>query len=70
MNRSGWKKLWLRVHWWLGLSVGFVFALSGVTGSALVFYQGIDEWLNPERRTVVDSGPYRSFEEMVAAARA
>ena len=70
VNRAGWKKLWLRVHWWLGLSVGFVFALSGVTGSALVFYQGIDEWLNPEQRTVVDNGPYRSFEEMVAAARA
>ncbi len=47
-----------------------MFVLSGVTGSALVFYQAIDEWLNSERRTVVDSGPYRSFEEMVAAARA
>ena len=70
MTRPIWQKLWLRVHWWLGLSAGFVFVLSGVTGSALVFYQAIDEWLNPERRTVVDSGPYRSFEEMVAAARA
>ena len=70
MSRTARQKLWLQVHWWLGLSAGFVFVLSGLTGSALVFYQAIDEWLNPERRTVVDSGPYRSFEEMVAAARA
>ena len=70
MTRLIWQKLWLRVHWWIGLSVGFVFVLSGVTGSALVFYQAIDEWLNPERRTVVDSGPYRPFEEMVVAAKA
>lgn len=44
--------------------------LISLTGSFLVFYQAIDEWLNPERRTVVASGPYRSFEDMVAAARA
>lgn len=70
MSRKAWQKLWRLVHWWLGLWVGFLFALTGLTGSALVFYQAIDEWLNPERRTVVDSGPYRPFEDMVAAARA
>lgn len=70
MSRKARQKLWRSVHWWLGLCAGCVFALSGLTGSALVFYQAIDEWLNPERRAVVDSGPYRPFEDMVAAARA
>lgn len=70
MSRKASQKLWRSVHWWLGLCAGSVFALSGLTGSALVFYQAIDEWLNPERRTVVDSGSYRPFEDMVAAARA
>lgn len=70
MSRKARQKLWWSIHWWLGLWIGSVFALSGLTGSALVFYQAIDEWLNPERRTVADSGPYRLFEDMVAAARA
>ncbi|MEP6934644.1 MAG: PepSY-associated TM helix domain-containing protein [Nitrospirota bacterium] len=70
MSHPAWQKMWLRTHWCLGLFVGFVFVLSGVTGSTLVFYQAIDEWLNPERLIVAGSGPYRSFDEMVAAARA
>lgn len=69
MSRKARQKLWRSVHWWLGLWVGSVFALSGLTGSALVFYQAVDEWLNPDRRTVMDSGPYRPFADMVAAAR-
>ena len=36
-----------RVHLWLGLSLGLLFALLGLTGSALVFYTGIDERLHP-----------------------
>lgn len=36
-----------RVHLWLGLTLGLLFALLGLTGSALVFYTGIDERLHP-----------------------
>lgn len=36
-----------RVHLWLGLSLGLLFALLGLTGSALVFYVEIDATLNP-----------------------
>lgn len=70
MSRKTWQALWRSIHWWLGLWAGCVFALTGLTGSALVFYQAIDEWLNPEQRTVVDSGLYRPFEDMAAAAKA
>lgn len=35
-----------QVHLWLGLTVGALFAVLGLTGSALVFYVGIDEALN------------------------
>ncbi|WP_447728272.1 PepSY-associated TM helix domain-containing protein [Sphingomonas koreensis] len=35
-----------RVHLWLGLSVGLLFVLLGLTGSALVFYIEIDAALN------------------------
>jgi len=36
-----------RVHLWLGLSLGLLFVLLGLTGSALVFYTGIDTALHP-----------------------
>jgi uncharacterized iron-regulated membrane protein len=57
------------VHWALGLFAGAMFAFSGLTGSTLVFYQTIDEWLNAERLTPKGSGAYRSFDEMANAAR-
>ena len=36
-----------RVHLWLGLSLGLLFVVLGLTGSALVFYTGIDTVLHP-----------------------
>lgn len=42
-----------RVHLWLGLSMGLLFAVLGLTGSALVFYTGIDAALHP----VVEARP-------------
>ncbi len=42
-------RIWVRrVHLWLGLSLGLLFVVIGLTGSALVFYVGIDEALHPE----------------------
>ncbi len=36
-----------RLHLWLGLTIGALFALLGLTGSALVFYVEIDAALHP-----------------------
>ena len=44
-----------RVHLWLGLSVGLLFALLGLTGSALIFYTGIDAALHPAIRAGQES---------------
>lgn len=35
------------IHLYLGLSLGLIFVLAGLTGSALVFYVELDELLNP-----------------------
>lgn len=43
-----WYPLWLNFHLYLGLSLGLVFVLAGLTGSLLVFYVELDEVLNPE----------------------
>ncbi len=44
------------VHLWLGLGLGLLFAVLSLTGSALVFYTGIDAALHPAVR-VVQAGP-------------
>ncbi|WP_428970446.1 PepSY-associated TM helix domain-containing protein [Sphingomonas sp. Xoc002] len=44
------------VHLWLGLSLGLLFAVLGLTGSALVFYTGIDAALHPAVR-IGQAGP-------------
>ncbi len=48
MNKSDWRRIWIALHLWLGLVLGGVFALLGLTGSVLVFYPEIDRLLNPE----------------------
>jgi uncharacterized iron-regulated membrane protein len=46
------RKLWLDVHLWLGLVLGLLLAVYGMTGSILVFHAEIDELLNPGLLTV------------------
>jgi len=46
------RKLWLKVHLYLGLVVGAVFVLIGLTGSLLAFESALDERLNSTLMTV------------------
>ena len=46
-----------QVHLWMGLTLGGLFALLGVTGSALVFYPEIDALLHPELRAEASATP-------------
>ncbi|GLU31254.1 PepSY-associated TM helix domain-containing protein [Trinickia caryophylli] len=39
------RTVWLRIHLWLGLTVGALLAVIGLTGSALVFYTSLDDAL-------------------------
>jgi uncharacterized iron-regulated membrane protein len=41
------RRIALRLHRWLGLGLGGVFVLLGLTGSFLAFYTEIDELLEP-----------------------
>jgi len=63
------KKLWLNLHLYLGLFGGGLFVLMSLTGSFLVFYKTIDEWLNPTLVTTSGEGSYRPLNEIVTAAR-
>lgn len=46
------RKIWLSVHLWLGLLLGFFLAVFGVTGSILVFYEEIDNVINADLKVV------------------
>lgn len=46
-----------QVHLWMGLTLGALFALLGITGSALVFYPEIDALLHPELRAEAHAAP-------------
>jgi uncharacterized iron-regulated membrane protein len=63
------KKVWLNLHLYLGLFGGALFVLMSLTGSFLVFYKAIDEWLNPTQMTTSGSGSYRPLNEVVTTAQ-
>jgi len=42
------RRLWLSIHLYLGLSIGAVLVLLGLTGSILVFYLEIDQIINQQ----------------------
>ena len=65
------RQVWLRAHLYVGLTVGLLFALLGLTGSFLVFHHTIDEWLNPGVLLATDpAAPHRPLAAIDAAARA
>lgn len=55
------RKILLKIHLYLGLTVGLLFALSGLTGSLLVFGEEIDAVLNPQLLHVEPQNSRASF---------
>ena len=67
------RKIWLDIHLWLGLILGFFLAVFGLTGSILVFHAEINEWLNPAMMMVgvpTDGVDYQPMNAIVNAAKA
>ncbi|MCP3735483.1 PepSY domain-containing protein [Sphingomonas sp. RP10(2022)] len=58
-----------RVHLWLGLSVGLLFAIVGLTGSVLVFYPAIDTALHPGLARVPAGARPESWQAVYDALR-
>ncbi len=57
MRSGAARRLVRRIHLWIGLSLGALLLLAGLTGSALVFYVEIDRWLHPEVSAPATSAP-------------
>ncbi|WP_446809920.1 PepSY-associated TM helix domain-containing protein [Methylomonas sp. 2BW1-5-20] len=63
------RQFWLAAHLYLGLSLGLVIAVVGLTGSLLVFYIDLDEWLNPQLIISEPSAQRLSYEDIFQALR-
>jgi len=68
--RQSLRKPWLIIHRWLGLTVGLLFVLTGLTGSLLVFDHAIDETLNPDLLLTKENGDRQPLAYIVRAAEA
>ena len=71
LSRVDARSIWLQVHLWLGLTLGVVGALVGLTGSVLVFDNEVDALLNPQRYALTGSQvalPYADYLQRAAQA--
>jgi uncharacterized iron-regulated membrane protein len=70
-KRRPWYKVWRDIHLYLGLTIGAVFVLAGLTGSLLVFYVELDEVLNPELHVTEQQTqqPLQSYEAIYQALK-
>lgn len=55
MNRA--RRIARRLHLWLGLGLGALMVLAGLTGALLVWYVEIDRLLHPEQAATGTAGP-------------
>lgn len=58
------RRVLVQAHLWLGLVLGFFWALQGLTGAALVFHREVDRWSLPD----AVAGPMAPIDELIAAA--
>jgi uncharacterized iron-regulated membrane protein len=63
------RRIWVQIHLWLGLTLGAIGILIGLSGSFLVYDEQIDEWLNPQRYAVSAPGAPLGYAEYAASAR-
>lgn len=61
------RQRWLAAHLYIGLTLGLLLSVTGLTGSLLVFYLELDEWLNPEL-AVSDTSMHRKPYEAIFQA--
>lgn len=61
------RGLVLRIHGWIGIAVGALLVVLGLTGSVLVFNHEIDAALNPALRRVAPAGARAPLDSILAA---
>lgn len=67
--RQRWRPLWLKVHLYLALTVGFLFALMGLTGAVNVFHWELEELGLPTPEVREISGAELPLDDIMAKVR-
>ncbi len=70
-KRISQRTIWFQVHLWLGLTLGMIGIVVGLSGSILVVDHEIDEWLHPARYQITGSNvalPFADYAERAAEA--
>jgi uncharacterized iron-regulated membrane protein len=68
--RRDYRRLAIVAHLWLGLLIGGVWALQGLTGAVLVLHREADRALNPPQHAPVAAGQWLPLGMLLAAAGA
>lgn len=63
------RTLWLKLHLYLALTVGFLFAILGFTGSLSIYSTELDRWLNPELVVTPSDQAVKSLDHIRLALR-
>ncbi|MFM8342668.1 MAG: PepSY-associated TM helix domain-containing protein [Methylomonas sp.] len=63
------RSVWLKIHLYLALSFGLLFALQGLTGSLSVYRQEIDGLFNPQQIIVPPQAQTLSLDKIIASVR-
>lgn len=64
------RKVLLKLHLYISLGFGLMLSLAGLTGSLLVYEQGLDRWLNSELMTVAPGESRLPYANLLNAANA
>lgn len=64
------RAIWLKVHLYLALSLGLLFALMGLTGSLSIYREELDELFNPRLAIDQPQGQMLPPDKIIAAVRA
>ncbi len=63
------RSVWLKIHLYLALSLGLLFALQGLTGSLSVYRQELDNLFNPQQIITPSQTSPLSLDKIIAAVR-
>ena len=61
------RRAWIQIHLWLGLTLGALGVLIGLSGSFLLYDDEIDAWLNPQRYAVSGAEASRTYADYAAS---
>ena len=64
------SRFWFQAHWLVGITVGVLLALMGVTGATMAFQDPILEALNAQARTVRVAGERLPMPDIIERAQA